>query len=55
VLALAGRIETLARDKMLRERMGRAGRQRIEQYFTKEVVVAQTLKLYRAMLGSASP
>jgi len=51
VLALAQAIETLARDKPLRERMGQAGRQRVEQSFTKEVVVAQTLALYNAMLG----
>jgi glycosyltransferase involved in cell wall biosynthesis len=53
VLALADAIETLARDKPLRERMGQAGRLRVERYFTKEVVVAQTVALYNAMLGFA--
>lgn len=51
VLALADAIETLARDKPLREHMGQAGRLRVERYFTKEVVVTQTLALYNAMLG----
>lgn len=53
VLALAEAIETLARDKPLRERMGQAGCQRVERYFTKEIVVAQTLALYSAMLDLA--
>jgi len=51
VLALAQAIETLARNKPLRERMGQAGRQRVKRYFTKEVVVTRTLALYNAMLG----
>jgi glycosyltransferase involved in cell wall biosynthesis len=47
--ALADAIETLARDRALRERMGRRGRE-MAAAFGEDVVVAETLALYRSML-----
>jgi glycosyltransferase involved in cell wall biosynthesis len=49
--ALADAIERLARDAELRRRLGRRGREIAESQFAEEIVVAQTLALYRAMLG----
>jgi glycosyltransferase involved in cell wall biosynthesis len=47
--ALAGAIEALALDGARRERMGRRGRE-IVAAFSQEVVVAETLALYRTLL-----
>lgn len=47
--ALADAIETLARNRALRERMGRRGRE-MAAAFGEDVVVAETLALYRSML-----
>lgn len=49
---LADAIERLARDAELRRRMGRRGREIAEASFTEAAIVAQTLELYRAMLGA---
>ena len=44
---LADAIEVLAGSRELRERMGAAGRARVEARFNEDVVVRQTLDLYR--------
>jgi glycosyltransferase involved in cell wall biosynthesis len=49
--ALADALEMLIRDKDLRLRMGREGRLRVEQSFTKEIIVRQTLDMYSVALG----
>ena len=49
--ALADALERLALDKELRVRMGREGRLRVERFFTKELIVRQTLDLYGDALG----
>ncbi|CAG1020783.1 galacturonosyltransferase [Methylococcales bacterium] len=49
--ALALALEQLIADPRLRHRLGQRGRQRIEQEFSTEHVVAQTLSLYKEMLG----
>ena len=53
--ALADAIERLAGDGELRRRMGEAGRRIAEQSFAEEIVVAETLGLYRRMLGARWP
>ena len=45
--SLASRIMQLLADKELRERLGHTGRQMVEQYYTKEIVAENTMKLYR--------
>jgi glycosyltransferase involved in cell wall biosynthesis len=50
--ALAERIDDLLADPDLRQRMGRAGRKRAVQEFSTENVVADTLAVYRTLLGS---
>ncbi len=47
-IELADAIEVLAGSRELRERMGAAGRARIEAKFSEDVVVRQTLDLYRS-------
>ena len=47
--ALAG---TLAKDQDLRLRLGRAARRVVEQEFSTEKVVQQTLALYQELPGS---
>ena len=49
--ALADAIAALAGDPAARQRMGAAGRMLAERDFAEEVVTAQTLALYRAMLA----
>jgi glycosyltransferase involved in cell wall biosynthesis len=49
--SLADALEQLARDPALRVRMGREGRSRVERFFTKELIVRQTLDLYGEALG----
>jgi glycosyltransferase involved in cell wall biosynthesis len=49
--ALAEALERLVLDKELRVRMGREGRLRVERFFTKELIVRQTLDLYGDALG----
>ena len=48
--ALADAIATLAEDADLRRRMGKRGRERVEQRFSDTLVSAQTLSLYRSAL-----
>jgi glycosyltransferase involved in cell wall biosynthesis len=48
--ALADAIAELATDPDRRQRMGRAGRERVEQEFSEHHVVAQTLALYRRLV-----
>lgn len=52
VARLADAIERLARDPTLRRRMGQHGREIVEASFTESAIVAQTLDLYREMLGA---
>jgi glycosyltransferase involved in cell wall biosynthesis len=49
--ALAARLDRLLRDADLRERMGRAGRMRVEREFTWERVALRTASLYNRLLG----
>ncbi|EFO33999.1 glycosyltransferase [Roseibium sp. TrichSKD4] len=50
---LAYALERLALDKKLRQRLGRQARSLVEAQFSEEVIVAQTLELYRSMESSA--
>lgn len=50
--AIADAIDRLAGDPDLRRRMGQDGRERVEREFAEEHVVAQTLDVYRALLGT---
>lgn len=50
-VALAHAIERLVTDQALRQRMGKRGRQLVEQEFAESIVVHKTLGLYRSMLG----
>lgn len=49
-VSLANALECLLLDNKLREHMGRRGRQRLEQEFSTEKVVTQTLALYKQLL-----
>jgi glycosyltransferase involved in cell wall biosynthesis len=49
--ALADALERLILDKELRLRMGREGRIRVERFFTKEIIVRETLDIYGNALG----
>lgn len=49
VTALADGLETLARDKALRQRLGAAARELVEREFSEAKVVEQTMALYRAV------
>ena len=51
--AIATAIERLLRDERLRERMGRRGRQIVEEEFSVERVVSETLALYKKLVGEA--
>jgi sugar transferase (PEP-CTERM/EpsH1 system associated) len=48
--ALAGALVTLLHDADLRHRMGRAGRERVKQYFSLERMVRRTEALYEELL-----
>lgn len=50
--ALAEALKSLILDADLRRRMGTAGRKIVEQEFSQEIVIEQTLALYREMLES---
>jgi glycosyltransferase involved in cell wall biosynthesis len=50
-VALADALEELVLDKELRVRMGREGRLRVERFFTKEIIVRETLDIYGDALG----
>jgi glycosyltransferase involved in cell wall biosynthesis len=49
--ALAGALVTLLQDADLRHRMGRAGRERVKQYFSLERMVRRTEALYEELLS----
>ena len=50
---LADALERLARDPDLRRRLGATARDLVEREFSEEVVVAQTLELYRSLVPGA--
>lgn len=54
-VALAKAIQTLLRSPELREQFGKAGREIAVAEFSKDIVVAQTLSLYREILGNRWP
>lgn len=54
-VALAEAIQTLLRSPKLREEFGQAGREIAEAEFSEDIVVAQTLDLYRELLGDRWP
>jgi D-inositol-3-phosphate glycosyltransferase len=43
----------LLQDETLRERLGKAGRQRVLDHYTQEQVAARTVSVYREMLAQA--
>jgi alpha-maltose-1-phosphate synthase len=47
---LAAGINRLARDAQLRERMGAAGRKRVEEHFSWDAIAERTLELYRSLV-----
>jgi rhamnosyl/mannosyltransferase len=49
--ALANALETLARDPFLRERMGDAGRVRVREHFTREIMAQRHIALYERVLA----
>ena len=51
---LAARINELMADPELREKMGKAGRRRVEEYFGWDAIARQTLDLYRTLVKSGS-
>lgn len=51
--ALASAFRRLLESTELRTRFGRAGREIVEQEFSQEIIVRQTLDLYHRMLGGA--
>lgn len=54
-VALAEAIQTLLRSPKLREEFGQAGREIAEAEFSEDIVVAQTLDLYRELLSDRWP
>ena len=52
---LARAINRVALDPALRERMGAAGRRRVEAHFSWAQIAAETLALYRSLAGGAYP
>ncbi len=53
--ALAGALCTILDNSALRDRFGRAARQRFEQEFRAETMVRRTLDLYRALTAGRAP
>jgi starch synthase len=53
--ALAGRINELVADPVLAGDMGRAGRRRVLERFSWEVVASQTIDLYKSLITRAAP
>lgn len=51
VNALAHALEKLILDERLRMKMGQAGRQKVEREFSNEVVLNQTIDIYRKLLS----
>jgi glycosyltransferase involved in cell wall biosynthesis len=50
VVALADAIEKLTRDKCLRKKMGRAGRELAERKFSVNTVIDQHLDIYKKVI-----
>ncbi|MCM8749477.1 glycogen synthase [Thermomicrobiaceae bacterium CFH 74404] len=51
--ALAEAINRIARDPVLRKRMGQAGRRRVEEHFSWAAIARRTLDLYRDVAAAA--
>ncbi len=51
VRSLAEALDTLARDPFMREKMGEAGRHRVERYFTRQLMAERHLALYERVLA----
>lgn len=51
-IALANALNILIQDVGLRQRMGRRGRERIEQEFSSEIIIGQTLALYEDIIAA---
>ena len=49
--SLAEALDTLARDPFRREKMGDAGRARVEKYFTRQLMAERHLALYERVLA----
>lgn len=49
--ALAQALETLARDPLLRERMGAAGRRRVQDHYTRMTMVERHVELYERLIA----
>lgn len=47
--ALAGAMEKLLGEREIRRSMGESGRRMVEQEFSPEIIIAETLHLYREM------
>jgi len=52
--ALAAALERLINDPILRERMGAAGRKRVEENFSDTIICAQTLAVYASLVPDRS-
>ncbi len=50
VRGLAEALDTLARDPFMREKMGDAGRARVERYFTRQMMAERHVALYERVL-----
>lgn len=56
IRSLAEALETLARDPFKREKMGEAGRQRVEKFFTRQLMAERHIALYeRAVAYNQEP
>lgn len=51
VRSLAEALDTLARDPFKREKMGDAGRQRVEKYFTRQLMAERHIALYEQVIA----
>lgn len=51
-VALASALDVLIQDAGLRQQMGRRGRERIEQEFSSEIIIRQTLALYEDIIAA---
>lgn len=52
---LAEAMEVLIQDSQMRRRMGRESRRMVEDEFSEEIVVRQTLELYQSLCGGVEP
>jgi len=53
VVALAAALERLLKDPALRQQMGARGRTLVEAEFSLDIVVRQTLEIYRELVDPA--